>query len=990
MALSYDQLCKTIVNEFYGRFENQGHPETLFAPIETIKEILSRNTLGKLYDSLKAEAVPVPENVEALIEAIEAKMLYEFLAVLLFARCSLGAAKAFLERLVLGPDAKEQTSRAELPHYLPKKLEYLETLFLGNNVDTHNYNDAKMFYHAQHFFCVMVVGRPGIATIKADGTRSLPWIEQKGESLGEGAFGVVSEVCIPPGHYTTDGEFGAFNQKSELVARKSFRHAAKPGQSFLKELRNIEKILRSNSTHSNILTHLAAIVKETPSPEFFLLMPLAEMDLKSYMEEDREMDIAFKASLISSAIGLTDGLDFLHNGMKDDEGQKYIGYHLDLKPANVLLFKDPGPRRTSTSNDGERVLDPSENPDSKHEKMIWKISDFGISKIKSLEKSQKTDLYDLFETNKYEENGASATHNVGGLGEFMAPEADSKRREMDDKSDVWSLGCIISVLFAYMEDGRRGVEEYSQARLKQSKMDVATFWQSNVLFLLSSVDINKEVSSKHASLIAKARTRNAGQEAAAVSYMLRSLENKVLKTKKKARCSAADILDQLRKTLRIYSGEIDGPVPGPDPMVSDRNSSELWVLNHCGLGLKLTSNRHANVAQGLLATDKTVEFDGCAISLNGKSFAYWNVKVILYFYHDATPSDAVAQRTPTDWLKSLPIDRLKRGSTDTSRESNLPSILTPLDRLKPNDAGESWKTVKLTHNHLVAISNTHQASQCYVFSTTGETSLVKFDKVRLPYKHVHFLSVCRDRETLICLLSDNDGNSFLWRAEIGWTERESSHGDSMEWPQLKGKKTFSLDWSATSIISITLQTHDICYIVLQDDDNPRILTIILYDLKLNEYAERRLVLQPLNNSKSRLFNNMDCFHKNSRGSEAIMVTHSARIWHLKSEETRIGLTADRHQGGDEYLLLKIATCQTTRKIFALGSSTGRRDIVLLAIELGRTDVDPEVTRVTKLDGLSKDTSELDLRVLHKENRTAVLVIAVRPENKSCVYRIDLR
>lgn len=134
---------------------------------------------------------------------------------------------------------------------------------------------------------------------------------------------------------------------------------------------------------------------------------------------------------------------------------------------------------------------------------------------------------------------------------------------------------------------------------------------------------------------------------------------------------------------------------------------------------------------------------------------------------------------------------------------------------------------------------------------------------------------------------------------------------------------------------------------------------------------------------------MDCFHKNSRGSEAVMVTHSARIWHLKCEETRIGLTADRYRGGDEYLLLKIATCQTTRKIFALGSSTGRCDIVLLAIELGRTDVDPEVTRVTKLDGLSKETSELDLRVLHKENRTAVLVIAVRPENKSCVYRIDL-
>ncbi|KAL5622412.1 hypothetical protein FOBRF1_001662 [Fusarium oxysporum] len=783
-------------------------------------------------------------------------------------------------------------------------MEDLQTLF-------GDLEEAQKFYKAQHYFCVIVVGSPGVVTIKADGTRCLPWIDDNDEILGKGAFGDVSKVIIPPGHFTTDGNFGQFNSDPMVVARKSFTGAVKPGKSFRQELQNIQQILRSNSTHNNILTNLAAIVEETNPPNFYLLMPLATMDLENYMKVDRknQMDMALKASLISSAMGLADGLDFLHNRITDDQGQQQICYHLDMKPANVLLFKDPGPPETGTSNDAEMIADPSESPGSKHEKMIWKLSDFGISKIKIVKKSEKKDLDGLFERKKSqsEENGATATHNGRGLGEFLPPEANSQRREMDEKSDIWSLGCIISVLFAYMEYGSQGVEEYSRVRLEQSKKGVAIFWQPRGPFLLSLVDINKEVSSKHESLITEARRRNAG-EAAAISSMLTFLEDRVLKTRKKERCSAREIHDQLGKTLKAYSGEQAVTGSRSNSMVSSRLSSERWVSNYCDLGLKLNSNRDVNVTRWSLDTDKTTEFDGCESSLNGMFFAYWNAKVILYFNHVGTPGDAMAQWGQTDCQRRMPIDRLRQSSTDTSREPTFPSTLAPLDRRKPNNASEAWKTVKLAHNHLVAISTANGTSHCYVFMTTGERNLDRFNKVTLPYEHVHLLSVCRNPETLICLLSDKAGRSFLWRAEIGWIEHESavqpssncantesSRDDNMSRPDLKGRKTWALEWRASDIIHIILQTHDICYIVVRDHKNPLNLLVNLHYLESNEFVQWCLKLEPLTNTVSRLFDDMECFHKNSGRSEAIMVTHSERIWHFKSEETGAGLTADRHQ-----------------------------------------------------------------------------------------------
>ncbi|KAG4263751.1 serine/threonine protein kinase [Fusarium proliferatum] len=547
-ADDYMQLRSEIKQKFYGRFENK-ESSIGFATNGTIKEILSDEELGKLYDSLKCAAIRrLPENQQSFIKAIKNRMLYEFLAVLLFSECSLQAAEAFVKEMVIGVGAKDQRSRGEQPHYLPRTFDDLKTLF-GDEMD------ARRFDEAQHRFCVIVVGHRDVVTIKAHDKRSLPWIDDlKEKPLGSGAYGVVRKVIIPPGHFTTDGNFGQFNSDRMSVALKSFTNV-KSKKDFQQEVENILKILDSTATHKNILTSLAAIAKETESPSFYLLMPLAEMDLKSYMEKDPKMDVTFKASLISSAMGLADGLNFLHNLVYDSPDQSTICYHLDLKPDNVLLFK----KHPGSSND---------------DAMIWKLSDFGISRIKIMEKEKKKE--DLFnnpfktETSQSGAVGASATHNVRGLSTFLPPEAGSQRQEMTEKSDIWSLGCIISVLFTYMAHGPQGVEQYSRDRMKQSNTPFDTFWQ---LRLITGLNFNKAVSSKHKSLIKEAYERNT-TEADAVSSMLEFLEEKVLRTDKQKRCTAGQIREKLRKTCEAYSPEQAAAGSGSNSIKSGRERIE--------------------------------------------------------------------------------------------------------------------------------------------------------------------------------------------------------------------------------------------------------------------------------------------------------------------------------------------------------------------------------------------------------------------------------
>ncbi|XP_062201797.1 mannose/glucose-specific lectin-like [Phragmites australis] len=120
--------------------------------------------------------------------------------------------------------------------------------------------------------------------------------------------------------------------------------------------------------------------------------------------------------------GISEGLDYLHNG------SKYSIFHLDLKPANILLDKN----------------------------MMPKIGDFGLSRL-------------FASTTTY------TTKNIIGTANYMPPEYITKRK-ISEKYDVFSLGVIIIDIMT----GPLGHSKYADMPSQEFIELVNTNWRNRI------------------------------------------------------------------------------------------------------------------------------------------------------------------------------------------------------------------------------------------------------------------------------------------------------------------------------------------------------------------------------------------------------------------------------------------------------------------------------------------------------------------------------
>lgn len=149
-----------------------------------------------------------------------------------------------------------------------------------------------------------------------------------------------------------------------------------------------------------------------------LLFPYIEMDLHKFLLTAPPMD---PCQAYAGMYGLADALSHIHHfTFKDDNVSiSKIGYHHDLRPANILI------------KDG-----------------IFMIADFGLSKLKP-------------------DNQDSKTRLRGGHDDYLGPEAfneaDWTNGMVGRALDVWALGCTFAELACFIE--RRSVREFKLARL---------------------------------------------------------------------------------------------------------------------------------------------------------------------------------------------------------------------------------------------------------------------------------------------------------------------------------------------------------------------------------------------------------------------------------------------------------------------------------------------------------------------------------------------
>ncbi|RYC54000.1 hypothetical protein CHU98_g12208 [Xylaria longipes] len=348
---SWSNFLSYLHAKIEARLEKRDHLNLRFATKNVARDVLQSENLKRFFRCLCANGGGRESNFgideREFLERVRERKLQPFIATLIFADCGIAAAKAFVVNVVENP--RDVTVNCELP------LEglQLKEIFDGDTKTVDN------FRHRQGCFCTLIFHQGDHITLGIDNPRRLPYLKEKLLSE-DGAFGKVFEVEIAEGHFghIADGA-PAFQEGSKVVARKDYFRRNHAQTDFQNE-RDIYKDISSSTIKcDNVLLSFGSVENESTSI-FSLLMPIAESDLEQYMKQQlKTPDISIEKlkELIFCAAGLTRGVAHLHDGITPLNSERLVCYHMDLKPNNVLIFRENG-------------------------KIIWKISDFGLSRVK--------------------------------------------------------------------------------------------------------------------------------------------------------------------------------------------------------------------------------------------------------------------------------------------------------------------------------------------------------------------------------------------------------------------------------------------------------------------------------------------------------------------------------------------------------------------------------------------------------------------------------
>ncbi|QDS67853.1 hypothetical protein FKW77_007588 [Venturia effusa] len=281
--------------------------------------------------------------------------------------------------------------------------------------------------------------------------------EERRKDVGSGGFGTIDKVIIPPGYLK--------NIDGRTYGEATCKKFPRPDD-FLKERGNVQILKESLTKHDSILLHLGTIehgrnhyilldYAENGDLEQFLNggiineQAIPQYNYKSLFPSLHEEDLPIH--LLKQCIGLAGALRWLHGNIELDDGKGNTScVHMDLKPSNILIMRDP------TSKVGK-----------------WKISDFGISVVKSEDTQEDGNVISVGDLSRIgEQSKANNTVNTRPrrhVGAYQAPEVkrlesfiDVSRLTADQKgvgrkSDVWSFGCILAevLTFALGKTGRQ-------------------------------------------------------------------------------------------------------------------------------------------------------------------------------------------------------------------------------------------------------------------------------------------------------------------------------------------------------------------------------------------------------------------------------------------------------------------------------------------------------------------------------------------------------
>ncbi|OTA85844.1 hypothetical protein M434DRAFT_400071 [Hypoxylon sp. CO27-5] len=710
---SYEEVCDDLYNQIHDKLERRDITDRRFARIGTTQAVLSLSNLKRFFHSLVSPDDSLEKlfgkgiTTDALASRIEERCLHSFLAALIYAHCSIESARIFTRKLLSCsyPDSwpiyYEGRTRID---QLPAETGQLEEIFgIENELDIARFEDI------QPCFCPVVLYEGEDVRVADSKKQRLPYMSEE-EYIDRGSYGMVYRVVIAKGHLANRHTSMA-NTEPVTMARKDFKKI----HDFQKEYEVIKHILRADRKSKNIVETFGSL--QLGDTIFSLFMAHAQCDLRVWMRDKAPPFLeSGKSDILKCASGLADGLEFLHSDIRDPDGFRMVCYHMDLKPANILVFLD------------------SEG------KMVWKISDFGMSRVKVSHHhtiSGDRDISAIFE--KREEGvPASPTVNRRFEGSYLAPESDVSIRRMNEKSDIWSLGCVISVVMTYLAEGQIGVDEYAEDRAETSMRH--TEIDTDRFFLVSRGPKRPRphptIKKNHKRLIMEATRRSLG-EGNVVERILRYIEDKVLHLDPRRRESAKSVSNRLLEASSAYrklsenSAAREGFMAGrttPRNAFSrfwqetfhrkkiDGPKIESWVVPH---------------ARSVL---------GCSMASNEFVVAHWTGTHISLYNSQSFPP------YPYREIKSIAECRLKGIGT--------------------------WKSVKLNETYLVASTIGHH-SHIYLFDIKGgNLPGLSFDlsyDVVLPANcstGLHQIAISPGGKVIACVVRRDTNRSWIYYADI--------------------------------------------------------------------------------------------------------------------------------------------------------------------------------------------------------------------------------
>ncbi|PFH57340.1 hypothetical protein XA68_15196 [Ophiocordyceps unilateralis] len=920
----YVQTRKKLWCDIYKKLENREHERFRFAPRGSSERALNDDNLHRFLLSLGFAHLPVSETDFA--ERMQTRQLYDFLATLIYASCDAEAARCFVLKLVAADSWPVKDARGKPFGPLPTDKNQLRELFDNDTAD------VDKFFSSQACFCPVVLKKGKEVVVKDLNSERLPYLIQTETedqiSLGKGSFGEVFKVMIAKGHFLNDD--GDANQNVKRLARKDY-HLSDISEARA-EYDNMKKIFESQPFKSRNLVECLGSLHV--GSDYSLFMPLATCDLNDYMLKHHRAKpgtLQAKADIIRCTAGLADGLHYLHEVLESPECRRLVCYHMDLKPHNILVF-----------NEGNKPP-------------IWKISDFGQSRVKE----QKS---------KGNGNGntASGTRNGRGEGTFLAPESVSKTRLMQKGSDIWSLGCIISVIFTYLEEGAAGVEKYTGRREDHRSKDD----ESDRFFLPShspwkESKVHPVVKQWHNELITKAASRDA-QEGDAVEQVLKVLESTALQIEPSKRRDEGKIRQTLKDTLEKYQNlgkAVKGSISG-----SSGRTSHTWTNV---LQSKPTPLSGAEVRVWRAeTTEKTPDdYKGCLVSPDAAFVVYWtDVKIVLY--------------AP----QSLEGDRIQASSEYTLEEINC-----------------IWESVCISRKSVVAY--TKGPNYCYIFNSDsdGVINLDNGRRIELRLPKVHKLAISPDGATLVCVAQHEAGRANVSQLFYAAVSDLVSNAVPRRDGEFRGRlpsisstpslstvpepapvwKRLTLYRPAEDVVLLSVLDSKEVYLAgkLEATERRSVSQFPILYVSLAETKKQAFYFQSMGygiDGPSSFFTTLCPFPGNAMGA---VVTHETKL-------EIFGCDPDCKVDKDipKYRVRRLLLADRNRKFFALGASSTNHRMRLLEIQMPRRDAELSVKALGQLPGLRYEDDDFSEMLFEDGDEVLILVAALNRK----IYRVSVR